>query len=264
MGGYLSEDLIDKAIHNNNLNDNSLLLQIASTPKIDILNFEEDIFYRFMDCYINEILNVYDEKHIILLNIRNVFQFITSDYVQMAITNLNRWEKQNERIDKGYKYILKKLPNVHVIDFPITVVGNKNHKWGLEPLHYIDEYYDYAKRMETYEKYFLEVLLKGDCRDRIISFFKRNGFEKCAIYGVMEPIKFLLPVICDEIEIAYIVEDNCQEYEGIQCVGRQKYPYPETDVIIICDIVNGTAIKHKFERIQLTVPYYDMYEILDI
>lgn len=47
-------------------------------------------------------------------------------------------------INRGYRYLRKKLKGCHLIEFPNGVIGDENHKWGLYPLHFIPEYYDYG------------------------------------------------------------------------------------------------------------------------
>lgn len=51
----------------------------------------------------------------------------------------------NKYLKKAYRLFEAYFPNAYVIKCPDTeVLCNKNHKWGLHPLHYIIEFYRYA------------------------------------------------------------------------------------------------------------------------
>ena len=74
--------------------------------------------------------------------------------------------KVNQLLDKMYNTLQKLLPKCHIIEMPEGVYGEYFHKWGVFPLHFCSEYYDY-----------LHI-----CIDRICNRSLENGNNETEIY----------------------------------------------------------------------------------
>lgn len=57
------------------------------------------------------------------------------------------WKIQeiNLLLEKCSSWLIAELNGCHIIEMPENVLGNEAHKWGVSPLHYIDEYYSYGR-----------------------------------------------------------------------------------------------------------------------
>ena len=56
----------------------------------------------------------------------------------------NKWqvELHNQKLNDMYEYLKKRLPESSIIEIDSKLlVADSNHKWGLSPFHYVDDYY---------------------------------------------------------------------------------------------------------------------------
>lgn len=112
-----------------------------------IINSDDEIFAlldKYIPIYLNKILEHYSPERIILFEIYPVRYYITGDENYIGIFSNKEYERLEKRMRYGYNKAKEILNGCHIIEFPDYVIGNKNHKWGISNLHYIDEYYEYA------------------------------------------------------------------------------------------------------------------------
>ena len=110
----------------------------------EVNDIPDIVFYSAMDKYMELLLDIYNPKQIILVELEAVYYTYNSNTNRLATFNENRVTKFNQAAKKGFDYVRKKIPQAHLIPFPKNMVGDINHKWGNYPLHYIYEYYEYA------------------------------------------------------------------------------------------------------------------------
>jgi len=66
--------------------------------------------------------------------------FFSDDYAQYI-------KRNNEILEKMYSHISKFIKASQFIDYPNDIlVAAKSHKWGVQPFHYIDSFYNYTKK----------------------------------------------------------------------------------------------------------------------
>ena len=139
--GYFTEshtDLLKKYIENGVL-----------PPKykiIDILEMDKKELYQYLKEYCDNILTLYDRQHIILFEIRAVEFQTDGKTIEVSPTKPEVAKSYNDRMQLCFDYVKEYLKGCHIIEFPNGVVGDINHKWGRALLHYVQEYYDYAKQ----------------------------------------------------------------------------------------------------------------------
>lgn len=128
---------------------------------------------------------------------------------------------------------------------------------------YLKERDNICTRMIAYEKFMQDLLLHDGKILWIYNFMKENQFDHCAFYGLSELAKFFVKMFRRwVIQIDYVVEDiQTDTYEDILCIRKKEQSYPETQVMIIMDVVLKDKIKDKLTRMNLSYPVYDIYEI---
>lgn len=118
---------------------------ISKCSKTDPLSWDEAIFVKYTQTFLKRLLSQYRQEEIILVRVENVVSCISENDVHIY-KNLQACIKENARMQKAWEIMRTMLPEAHVIDLPITTVGNLHHKWGASGLHYADEYYEYFLR----------------------------------------------------------------------------------------------------------------------
>ena len=54
--------------------------------------------------------------------------------------------RENAALQARYDYIARTLPDVDKITYPSTMmIGDRNHKWGVSPFHYMPSVYAHAR-----------------------------------------------------------------------------------------------------------------------
>lgn len=120
-GGYMPKDV--KALRTSQLSD------------------EEFEFY--MDCFIDNLLNIFDKERIIFLEEYGSI-FYTDGRKMRIIKSYNDYRRQRAESERINNFFYKRLPECCIIEFPYGVPADKNHKWGPNWVHYTPEYYHYA------------------------------------------------------------------------------------------------------------------------
>ena len=110
---------------------------------VSTVDLNELDFRTCMDTYIKNILQEYAEDKIIVLEIYMVPYFV--DRARYCIHKTKEDIKlKNISISRGYEYLKLKLKGAHFIPFLDNIPADMAHKWGLNQLHYVKEYYEYA------------------------------------------------------------------------------------------------------------------------
>lgn len=119
-------------------------------------------------------------------------------------------------------------------------------------------------RMTVYEKYMKDLLLHDGKLLWACNFMREKRFSHCAFYGLTELGMFWIKFFKRwGIQIDYIVDDTKNStYEGIPCIAKKEQSYPETQVMIIAEVLLADKIKEKLKKLKVSCPYYDVYEIL--
>ena len=299
------------------LKENGFIPNDTTTITLDDISDEE--FNEYMDRYINEMLKIYTVDRIILLECEPALLYLKKDKTYIDTFQYDTIFSWKKNIDKGYRYLRKKLSGCHIIEFPDGIIADENHKWGRSSLHYVREYYDYAfeaikqitysgltyaeernvlcelkekcedlvknrygynfartfryydsrnnlcLRMTSYEKYMKELVLDENKIYRVKKFFQKNKYKHCAFYGFGEISKLYIPFFKKwGISVDYIIEEtNRIEYEGIPIIKKRMNKYPDVQVMIIADIVAADQVKERLEKMGLTYPVLDAYEIFN-
>ncbi|MCD8373006.1 MAG: DUF6270 domain-containing protein [Clostridia bacterium] len=103
-------------------------------------NMQDKEFYGLLDKFVEKLKEIYPQDKVILFNVR------ATKYCAMRDGTINNFTfiEYYNAVYKGYDYLLSKLPYIHIIDYPVNILSDENHKWGRADLHYVREYYDYA------------------------------------------------------------------------------------------------------------------------
>ena len=127
------------------------LKEYGVIPKEDEVIYPQDLpedkVEAFMEIFSEKIHQIYDEEEIILNEIIPCFLYINNRTFQCFDTrNIPNYYRDTDRDTINYYFIWYKkiFPRAHVIEFPDFVPGDGAHKWGRNPFHYVQEYYDYA------------------------------------------------------------------------------------------------------------------------
>lgn len=115
---------------------------------------------------------VYDKNYtveqVVLVRTINALEYCDGKVMQ-DYSNRKKLENENILLEKIYDVFERYFAGCHVIRFPENIYGEIPHKWGLHPLHYCKEAYDYlygmidliSKGENTYSsEYFVQVYEK--------------------------------------------------------------------------------------------------------
>lgn len=124
---------------------------------VSTMDLSEDDFTVCMESYITKLLNEYEEEKCIVLESYMAPVFVDNERccIQKFKQDLN---VRNASIRRGYRYMREHLNQAHFIPFIPDIPADFSHKWGLDPLHYVVEYYEYASQA-------LKIIMKKLPRD---------------------------------------------------------------------------------------------------
>ncbi|KFX59696.1 hypothetical protein HYH39_09665 [Clostridium botulinum] len=105
--------------------------------------FKNNLLEKIMDEFCDKLMKIYDNNKIIIHKAYMVDKYIdkSGKIVSFPENHLLNNTRINDRLKYMYNYLEEKLPNVFVIDICHNFRADENHKWGLAPMHYQDEYY---------------------------------------------------------------------------------------------------------------------------
>lgn len=128
---------------------NQIIDNISLVPKIKSLQIEKTYRLDFeeskpiLEEYSTFLKSIYNENQIIL--IRNIPTHIHIDDKNNHFSYFNNLSinKTKSYLNDCYDYLQKLMPNMFVINPPKKLIGDRNHLWGLDSLHFTDDYYNY-------------------------------------------------------------------------------------------------------------------------
>ena len=105
--------------------------------------FDDKLLEWYIYQFCQRILSIYDEEHIIIHRAIMVNQYISkTESITDFPKHFLKYNKHiNERLNYMYDYLEKFIPKAHVINECQKYYADENHKWGLAPMHYCDQYY---------------------------------------------------------------------------------------------------------------------------
>lgn len=308
---YTTKSLICDEIYDKDFLDKNLL--------VDTDSLSDDLAYKLLDVYCENILKLYKPEQIILFEIKALHYMLVKEKNKIINWGVEQSKKYNRRIKRAYDYVKLKLSGCHIIEFPNGTLLDENHYLGSAVLHYIQDYYNYCYdalkiisnklplevekislinlkyhyehlmydkyinvlkdtlkyyadkealglRLSKYVTYFKDLLLDEQKRKNIVNFFSNNNISSCAFYGASEISRFLISyfkVFIPNLKIDYIIEEtNLKSYENIPYIGRYSLSYPETELIIISDIVYIKEIYKKLNDMNINAQITDVYKLL--
>ena len=119
-------------------------------------------------------------------------------------------------------------------------------------------------RLMKYIDYFRDILLNTKLSVVRLN-LKTKGIEHCAFYGLSQITIFYIKYFEKEgITVDYLIENGKEkQYDGhILRLPRNTIDYPETDLIIIGDIINIPAIEAKLRKIT-RIPFSDVFKLAE-
>ena len=106
------------------------------------MDLSDDEFNGWMEKYALPVLKNYSEERIVVIGIRCVSQGVDRDRQELCY--LGDFANINEEIGRGEAYLKKRWKGGRFIPFLDNVIGDERHQWGLGPLHFVSEYYEYG------------------------------------------------------------------------------------------------------------------------
>ncbi|WP_367109625.1 DUF6270 domain-containing protein [uncultured Psychrobacter sp.] len=122
-------------------------LRSGIKPDKVINTFSDQYFKLWKEGVDNLFTTVSDTVGLEAIKINKVYWTDTATDAQDNIKLGEKWdiEKNNEKLNAMYKYVEGILPQSSIIEVSKDLlIADSNHKWGLSPFHYTDDYY---KRM---------------------------------------------------------------------------------------------------------------------
>lgn len=98
---------------------------------------------------IDEILLHYTADQIILFEFYGVERYLTKDKSgsrAFGSESVNQARCYNSLAKKLNEVLKSHIADIHVVEFPENVMAIQGHRLGTHPLHYMDEYYEYAAK----------------------------------------------------------------------------------------------------------------------
>lgn len=147
-------DLIDERFHLAVLNNNSFVtrsnefLRTSIKPKSTI-NAQSDKFFDLWTKGVKVFLNkLIENGGIEKILVQKAFwtNKLDNGEVIVDITD-EKVREENEKLEKMYCFLEKYLNENQFIEVPESLILSKSdHKWGISPFHYIDEYYEFINK----------------------------------------------------------------------------------------------------------------------
>lgn len=143
-------DLIDERFHlaqvSNKLVTRSNEFLKSGIQPDKIMNTFSPEYMELWQTGVDNFINVINETiGLDKLKINKVYWASSASNPKDTDTLNSKWqvERHNQKLSDMYEHLEKKLPKSSIIEVdPSLLVANSNHKWGLSPFHYIDEYYE--------------------------------------------------------------------------------------------------------------------------
>ena len=109
----------------------------------DDISLADDIVYAALDKYIEFLKSCYAPEKVILIENLPARVHIDEKDRTFYEYSASATASMRNKLLKYYNYFRDHFPGIKIIEFPNGAMGNVNHTWGLDPLHFIDDYYEY-------------------------------------------------------------------------------------------------------------------------
>lgn len=106
--------------------------------------FNGKLLEEYIEEFCRDIKEVFCEENIIIHRAVMVNKYINKEGKIVHFPNYYLWYNRviNEKLNYMYDYFEKFLPKAFVINECENFYADENHKWGLGPMHYQQEYYE--------------------------------------------------------------------------------------------------------------------------
>ena len=125
-------------------------LELLDNIGIEVLEtflaFEDELsMVGFMYQYAEMIKENFDEDKVIIIEITTTERYVSDDgEIKLFRYGLDKMDAKKHCLALCYEILKNALPNAHVIKLPcVEIMANYNHKWGINLLHYVTEFYEY-------------------------------------------------------------------------------------------------------------------------
>lgn len=128
------------------LEENMDILDNIGVEVLETLNAFDDEFTMagFIYQYAELIKENFDENRIIITELFPCERYIDANGNIVTFAGGVNIHAKNKAMELAYEMLESALPNAHVIKFPrVEIMANYNHKWGINLLHYVTEFYEY-------------------------------------------------------------------------------------------------------------------------
>lgn len=111
---------------------------------IDTNKFTKEEIKSKVFLYCSEILKIYKAEQVIINESYCCGHYLDQmgRVVRFEDKTVVRFKELNNKLKLMYGYLKEAMPGCHVIKMPEPIYSSENHKWGLEPFHYEEKYYD--------------------------------------------------------------------------------------------------------------------------
>ncbi|AOA59205.1 DUF6270 domain-containing protein [Acinetobacter larvae] len=150
-------DLIDERFHLALLDNNQLVtrsnefLKTKIKPK-SLINTHSDKFFDLWKQGVDNFFSILDEKGTInTIKLQRTFWTNELDSGS-KIENISDEQvlQENEKLEQMYLYLERYLKKDQFIEIPLDlIIAKSDHKWGVSPFHFIDDYYHYVIKSIT-------------------------------------------------------------------------------------------------------------------
>ncbi len=121
----------------------SKLLDYINGDIIHKKDLNSDIWKECIDLYVKNIIKIYNQESIIIHKVYFLNRYLDKNNNKVEFNNetIKKNNIYNSILDDYYNYLIEKLPKAKVIDLTRDFLAYENHRWGLAPYHYEDDYY---------------------------------------------------------------------------------------------------------------------------
>lgn len=144
-------DLIDERFHlaiiNNKIVTRSKEFLESGIKVQSSINTFSDKFFELWCQGFDNFIEIYQKEHVLEDLIINQVYWATHTSDGKSLNQdkfpLDLISNHNLKLDRMYSYMNRLIPSENFLKFDNNLIkAAQNHKWGMSPFHYIDEYYD--------------------------------------------------------------------------------------------------------------------------
>ncbi len=149
-GGYIISEMLNELLKN--VEDRKSVPSLNELAKGEIkrpADFDREQIQRSYKLFFDKVLSLYKEDRIILLQAKHALVFVNESTREFVFDTPKREQVvnvENQFMCDMYDYAKSRLKKAHFIPSLPVLIGNREHKWGISGLHYVDEVYSYFYR----------------------------------------------------------------------------------------------------------------------